>query len=362
MALALLPFAPVKIWTASRYTYGAVAFFAPLAAIAGYSLFERVRGVHRLVRVPATALGLAFIATLTVLYAWQTSAQDSASGRRTERWALLVNELRRNYANVPPGTTIYIVDGPWTNPMEQYVGALGRARRVRRRRGVRPTIGLVQSARRHGPRSPCGGPSTACSRSAQQVVSPRGPIHASSRADATWTHRPFFPRALRSEPPRPGEQSTPQVVHAYCTMPSCGSSCLPIPCVERQDAMVSRLKRICTVDAADQKRSAAAGAAHAVPATQPSFVSHDCGGTASRRRSETTAWRGMDDCRVPAPAARRPPQLDRSSPRRSPMATGCARPPSARRRHAWSRPPSRRRLRRTRSRTPSSSSMPPPPG
>jgi hypothetical protein len=130
MALALLPFAPVKIWTASRYTYGAVAFFAPLAAIAGYGLFERVRGVHRLVRVPATALGLSFIAAMTMLYAWQTYAQDSASGRRTERWQLLVNELRRNYANVPPGTTIYIVDGPWTNPMEQYTWVPSVARAV----------------------------------------------------------------------------------------------------------------------------------------------------------------------------------------------------------------------------------------
>jgi hypothetical protein len=31
-----------------------------------------------------------------------------------------VNELRANYSDVPDGTTIYIVDGPWTNPMEQY--------------------------------------------------------------------------------------------------------------------------------------------------------------------------------------------------------------------------------------------------
>ncbi len=120
MVLALLPFAPVSIWTASRYSYGAVAFFSPLAALAAYNIFDRVRRVHRYASVPATILGLAFVATVASLYGWQTSAQDARSGRGTERWELLVNELRRNYGALQPGTTIYIVDGPWTNPMEQY--------------------------------------------------------------------------------------------------------------------------------------------------------------------------------------------------------------------------------------------------
>ena len=120
MMLAILPYAPVKIWTASRYTYTAVAFFAPLAAISAYWLFDAVRRSHRLMRFPATVLALMFVATVASLYGWQTYAQDRSSGARTDRWQLLVNELRQNYEHVPPGTTIYIVDGPWTNPMEQY--------------------------------------------------------------------------------------------------------------------------------------------------------------------------------------------------------------------------------------------------
>ena len=42
---------------------------------------------------------------------------------------MLVQQLEANYASVPPGTTIYIIDGPWTNPMEQYawVPSVGRA-------------------------------------------------------------------------------------------------------------------------------------------------------------------------------------------------------------------------------------------
>lgn len=130
IVLALLPFAPVKVWTASRYTYGAVAFFAPIAAIAAYNVYDRVRRLHRFVRLPATVLGIVFVATVASLYGWQTYAQDSRSGRGTERWQLLVNELRRNGSDVRPGAKIYIVDGLWTNPMEQYSWVPSTARAV----------------------------------------------------------------------------------------------------------------------------------------------------------------------------------------------------------------------------------------
>ena len=75
-------------------------------------------------------LGLvAFLAIVASLYGWQTYAQDSRSGRGTERWQLLVDDLQANYRTVPNGTTIYIIDGPWTNPMEQYawLPSVGRA-------------------------------------------------------------------------------------------------------------------------------------------------------------------------------------------------------------------------------------------
>jgi hypothetical protein len=120
LVLALLPFAPVKIWTASRYTYGAVAFFAPLAAIAAYGAYDRARRAHRYVRIPATVAGLAFVAAVAILYGWQSYAQDARSGREADRWHLLVNQLRQTDPPMAAGTTIWIVDGPWTNPMEQY--------------------------------------------------------------------------------------------------------------------------------------------------------------------------------------------------------------------------------------------------
>ncbi len=130
VALALLPYAPVRIWTASRYTYTAVAFFAPLAAIACYALYEAVLRSSRRARMPATIAGIALIATVAALYGWQSHAQDARSGRENDRWLRLVNELQKNYATVPPGTTIYIIDGPWTAPMEQYTWVPSTARVV----------------------------------------------------------------------------------------------------------------------------------------------------------------------------------------------------------------------------------------
>jgi hypothetical protein len=120
VVLALLPFAPVKVWTASRYSYGAVAFFATLASIEAYAAYERARDAHRWLREPATVIAIGLAIAVASLYAWQTHAQDARSGRYGERWRLLVDELQANYRDVPDGTTIYIIGGPWQNPMEQY--------------------------------------------------------------------------------------------------------------------------------------------------------------------------------------------------------------------------------------------------
>lgn len=117
--VSLAPFIPV-VWTTSRYSYGAIAFFAPLAAMSGYWGYERLRSLHRHARIPANALALAFLATVAVLYSWQSNAHNARSGRDSERWRLLIDELRAAYPTLPPGTTIWIVDGPWTEPLSQY--------------------------------------------------------------------------------------------------------------------------------------------------------------------------------------------------------------------------------------------------
>ena len=117
--VALLPFVPV-VWTTSRYAYGAVAFFAPLAAISAAWIYERLSTLHRHARIPANMLALALVAAIAALYAWQSNAHNAQSGRDTDRWRLLVDELRANEPSVASGTTIWIVDGPWTEPLSQY--------------------------------------------------------------------------------------------------------------------------------------------------------------------------------------------------------------------------------------------------
>jgi hypothetical protein len=79
-----------------------------------------MREAHSLMRVPATALALVAVAAIVGMHAWQTHAQHERSGAAGERWHLLATELQANYEDVPDGTTIYIVDGPWQNPMENY--------------------------------------------------------------------------------------------------------------------------------------------------------------------------------------------------------------------------------------------------
>ncbi len=131
MVLALLPFAPVKIWTASRYTYGAVAFFAPLAAIAAYGAYDRVRRTHRLVRVPATvARPRARRHGRRALRLADRTRRTRAPDARPTAGNCWSTSCAANYQSVPPGTTIYIVDGPWTNPMEQYTWVPSVARAV----------------------------------------------------------------------------------------------------------------------------------------------------------------------------------------------------------------------------------------
>ena len=116
---SLLPFLPVE-WTTSRYTYGATAFFAPLVALSGYAAYERVSAWHRNLRVPANILALTLVAVVAGLHGWQSYAHNARLGRDSERWRLLVNEQRRNVPVIEPGTTIWIVDGPWTEPLSQY--------------------------------------------------------------------------------------------------------------------------------------------------------------------------------------------------------------------------------------------------
>lgn len=128
MVLGLLPYAPGKMWTATRYTYMALPFFAILVAVAaGFVHGHAVR----LSRPLAHVLAAAALFAVGGLYAWQTLHQTQPFLKDTERWELLARDLRREYPSVPAGSTVYVVDdeGIWSNAFWQptWMTSVGRA-------------------------------------------------------------------------------------------------------------------------------------------------------------------------------------------------------------------------------------------
>lgn len=128
MVIGVAPYVPGKIWTATRYSYMATPFFAILVALCAGFVHHYATKVYK----PAAHV-LAAMALVAVggLYSWQTIHQTQPFLRATDRWQLLAGDLRANYANVPPGTTIYVIDdeGLWSNPYWQptWMTSVGRA-------------------------------------------------------------------------------------------------------------------------------------------------------------------------------------------------------------------------------------------
>lgn len=118
MLIAVMPYVPGKIWTATRYTYMATPFFAILVAVAAGFLHHYAVKAYR---PAAHVLAAAALVAVGGLYAWQTIHQTQPFMRDTERWDLLATGLRENYPAVPPDTTVYVIDddGLWSNPLWQ---------------------------------------------------------------------------------------------------------------------------------------------------------------------------------------------------------------------------------------------------
>jgi len=115
LALALLPYLPIKLWAATRYTYLAAIPFSILAAIA---FAEAARYGRRL--TPAVPALLAVVAFGVLgLYSWQTWTQNHQQAEVSANWRTLVTALRAAYPHVPAGSTVYIRGGPVTNELVQ---------------------------------------------------------------------------------------------------------------------------------------------------------------------------------------------------------------------------------------------------
>ena len=128
MVIAVMPYVPSKIWTASRYTYMATPFFAILVAVALGFLHHHATRVWK---PGAHAVAAAAVIAIAGLYAWQNIHQTQPFLKDTDRWQLLTDELRSNYASVPAGNTVYVIDdeGEWSNPYWQptWLTSVGRA-------------------------------------------------------------------------------------------------------------------------------------------------------------------------------------------------------------------------------------------
>lgn len=128
MVIGLMPYVPGKLWTATRYTYMALPFFAILVAISAGLVHHYAVKLSRPVAHVLAAMALFAVGGL---YAWQTIIQNEPFLEDSDRWELLVEELQANYETVPRGTTIYVVDdeGLWSNAYWQptWLPSVGRA-------------------------------------------------------------------------------------------------------------------------------------------------------------------------------------------------------------------------------------------
>lgn len=128
MLIGVMPYAPGKIWTATRYTYMSTPFFAILVAVAAGWVHHHAVRINKPAAHVLAAMALVSVAGL---YSWQVIHQTRPFLEQTKRWELLTNDLRADYETVPPGTTIYIVDdeGVWSNAYWQptWMLSVGRA-------------------------------------------------------------------------------------------------------------------------------------------------------------------------------------------------------------------------------------------
>ncbi len=128
MVIAVMPYVPGKIWTATRYSYMATPFFAILVAVSAGFVHHYAVKVYRPAAHVVAAMALVAVGGL---YSWQTIHQTQPFLRATDRWELLAHDLRANYQEVPAGTTIYVIDdeGLWSNPFWQptWMTSVGRA-------------------------------------------------------------------------------------------------------------------------------------------------------------------------------------------------------------------------------------------
>jgi len=113
--LAILPYLPIAIWAAQRYTYLASIPFAILTA---FFFAEAGRYASRLSPVLATAVAGTALAAMA-WNGWQTIEQNADQADASDRWRQFVTTVEEEYPDLPTLTTVYVRGGPVTDALAQ---------------------------------------------------------------------------------------------------------------------------------------------------------------------------------------------------------------------------------------------------
>ena len=115
LLLALLPYLPLKLWSAPRYVYLASIPFSLLAAVV---FSEAARYGRRLTPMIPGLLALVAFGVLG-LYGWQTWSQNQVIAGRSVQWQTMVAGLQARYPELPEGSIVYVHGGPFTDSLLQ---------------------------------------------------------------------------------------------------------------------------------------------------------------------------------------------------------------------------------------------------
>jgi hypothetical protein len=117
LALALIPYLPLKLWSAPRYVYLASIPFSMLASLV---VWETASLGRRLSSVIPAFVGVAIIG-VGGLFVWQTWSQNEDFDDLTADWEELAGGMEATYPDLPEGSTVYVRGGPLTDPLLQCV-------------------------------------------------------------------------------------------------------------------------------------------------------------------------------------------------------------------------------------------------
>lgn len=112
LLLAIFPFTLWIIWTGGRWTYTPTLALAMLVAIGLVRVYRQL--AQRQLSAALAFMMLAFV-LLPVILGQQKVAQDRPLTRSAARWQELMLTLRAAYPTLPPHSTIYLVDGAFTD-------------------------------------------------------------------------------------------------------------------------------------------------------------------------------------------------------------------------------------------------------